>query len=277
MSQKRKYQKHFLKILQIVDVKRENITDITGCLTDKNIPALNTLYPKNVSERTFQSTVLNTDTHISAIWPIWALANKHWQLWSGVFGVVQQIRIIFSQLSPRYDGTRSCFTSSLWKLPRKERFKMLRVLALSHACCHTFCHEAKVAFSCRCKTERRWLRVRGKKKKNSMSERTSAACQSPDGSVARPPRLHSPLEFLVIRGLSVSSLFIYFFFLHVQQLKMRWHFNSTTKSPSTYSIYLKELITSLSGLFPSPPHLNNQGRSNTVWGKIGVKLCRHYI
>lgn len=75
----------------------------------------------------------------------------------------------------------------------------------------------------------------------------------PDGSATWPTcqrtaRVHLSVDLLII----ICSLPLYLlfnFFLHEQQLSMHWHFNSTTKSPQ--HIYLRELIKSLSGGFPS--------------------------
>ncbi len=75
----------------------------------------------------------------------------------------------------------------------------------------------------------------------------------PDGSATWPTcqrttRVHLSVELLIIIC-SLPPYLLFNFFLHEQQLSMRWHFNSTTKSPQ--HIYLRELIKSLSSRFPS--------------------------
>ena len=115
----------------------------------------------------------------------------------------------------------------------------------------------------------------------SMTGLTSAACQSlmdqQHDQHARGPPVSTCLwsfSLLFAFCLSISCLI---FFLHEQQLSMRWHFNSTTKSPQ--HIYLRELIKSLSSRFPLPllscplpiPLFNNQGHGNNCRGRQRAK------
>lgn len=121
----------------------------------------------------------------------------------------------------------------------------------------------------------------------SVSAHTSAACQSlmdqqHDQHARGPPESTCLRSFSLLFAL---PLYLWFnFFLHEQQLSMRWHFNSTAKSPPTYLSQRthQKLVQS----FPLPlrpfllPFLlfNNQGHGHNCRGrqraKGGERVCK---
>lgn len=129
-------------------MKRKNITHITGCLTDKNTSLPRTLCTqKNVSERTFQSTVTVLHTHMHTYQQ--SDQSGPWQINTDSFDQVCLVsfnRFVSSLVNCHSVTTVRArgFTSSLWKLPRKERLK---------CCVHSHCRTHVVTLSV---TRPRW-------------------------------------------------------------------------------------------------------------------------